>query len=234
MSQIECKNMSIGYSNKTILRNLNFEINQGEYIFILGDNGVGKTTLLKTLLGLIPPLKGDIIYDQSVKKTSIGYIPQKSKIQQEFPASVYEIVISGCVNNLKWKPFYTKKDKEQVATAMKLLNITHLARRPFRELSGGQQQRVLLARAFCATDKILVLDEPFVGLDNYSTNQLQKSLTRINKELGVTIVIVSHYVEESLKMCNKVIVLSEDNTYTCLPSEYRSGSFVKEVTEDVK
>lgn len=234
MSQIECKNMSIGYSNKTILRNLNFEINQGEYIFILGDNGVGKTTLLKTLLGLIPPLKGDIIYDQSVKKTSIGYIPQKSKIQQEFPASVYEIVISGCVNNLKWKPFYTKKDKEQVATAMKLLNITHLARRPFRELSGGQQQRVLLARAFCATDKILVLDEPFVGLDNYSTNQLQKSLTRINKELGVTIVIVSHYVEESLKMCNKVIVLSEDNTYTCLPSEYRSGSLVKEVTEDVK
>ena len=233
MSQIECKNMSIGYSNKTILRNLNFEINQGEYIFILGDNGVGKTTLLKTLLGLIPPLKGDIIYDQSVKKTSIGYIPQKSKIQQEFPASVYEIVISGCVNNLKWKPFYTKKDKEQVATAMKLLNITHLARRPFRELSGGQQQRVLLARAFCATDKILVLDEPFVGLDNYSTNQLQKSLTRINKELGVTIVIVSHYVEESLKMCNKVIVLSENNTYTCLPSEYRSGSLVKEVTEDV-
>lgn len=234
MSQIECKNMSIGYSNKTILRNLNFEINQGEYIFILGDNGVGKTTLLKTLLGLIPPLKGDIIYDQSVKKTSIGYIPQKSKIQQEFPASVYEIVISGCVNNLKWKPFYTKKDKEQVATAMKLLNITHLARRPFRELSGGQQQRVLLARAFCATDKILVLDEPFVGLDNYSTNQLQKSLTRINKELGVTIVIVSHYIEESLKMCNKVIVLSEDNTYTCLPSEYRSGSLVKEVTGDVK
>lgn len=234
MSQIECKNMSIGYSNKTILRNLNFEINQGEYIFILGDNGVGKTTLLKTLLGLIPPLKGDIIYDQSVKKTSIGYIPQKSKIQQEFPASVYEIVISGCVNNLKWKPFYTKKDKEQVATAMKLLNITHLARRPFRELSGGQQQRVLLARAFCATDKILVLDEPFVGLDNYSTNQLQKSLTRINKELGVTIVIVSHYIEESLKMCNKVIVLSEDNTYTCLPSEYRSGSLVKEVTEDAK
>jgi len=234
MSQIECKNMSIGYSNKTILRNLNFEINQGEYIFILGDNGVGKTTLLKTLLGLIPPLKGDIIYDQSVKKTSIGYIPQKSKIQQEFPASVYEIVISGCVNNLKWKPFYTKKDKEQVATAMKLLNITHLARRPFRELSGGQQQRVLLARAFCATDKILVLDEPFVGLDNYSTNQLQKSLTRINKELGVTIVIVSHYIEESLKMCNKVIVLSENNTYTCLPSEYRSGSLVKEVTEDVK
>ena len=234
MSQIECKNMSIGYSNKTILRNLNFEINQGEYIFILGDNGVGKTTLLKTLLGLIPPLKGDIIYDQSIKKTSIGYIPQKSKIQQEFPASVYEIVISGCVNNLKWKPFYTKKDKEQVATAMKLLNITHLAIRPFRELSGGQQQRVLLARAFCATDKILVLDEPFVGLDNYSTNQLQKSLTRINKELGVTIVIVSHYIEESLKMCNKVIVLSEDNTYTCLPSEYRSGSLAKEVTEDVK
>ena len=234
MSQIECKNMSIGYSNKTILRNLNFEINQGEYIFILGDNGVGKTTLLKTLLGLIPPLKGDIIYDQSIKKTSIGYIPQKSKIQQEFPASVYEIVISGCVNNLKWKPFYTKKDKEQVATAMKLLNITHLARRPFRELSGGQQQRVLLARAFCATDKILVLDEPFVGLDNYSTNQLQKSLTRINKELGVTIVIVSHYIEESLKMCNKVIVLSEDNTYTCLPSEYRSGYLAKEVTEDAK
>ena len=190
MSQIECKNMSIGYANKTILRNLNFEINQGEYIFILGDNGVGKTTLLKTLLGLIPPLKGDIIYDQSIKQTSIGYIPQKSKIQQEFPASVYEIVISGCVNNLKWKPFYTKKDKDQVTTAMKLLNITHLAKRPFRELSGGQQQRVLLARAFCATDKILVLDEPFVGLDNYSTKQLQKSLTRINKELGVTIVIV--------------------------------------------
>ena len=234
MSQIECKNMSIGYVNKTILRNLNFEINQGEYIFILGDNGVGKTTLLKTLLGLIPPLKGDIIYDQSVKKTSIGYIPQKSKIQQEFPASVYEIVISGCVNNLKWKPFYTKKDKEQVATAMKLLNITHLAKRPFRELSGGQQQRVLLARAFCATDKILVLDEPFVGLDNYSTKQLQKSLTRINKELGVTIVIVSHYVEESLKMCNKVIVLSEDNTYTCLPNEYLSGTLGNEVTEDVK
>lgn len=234
MSQIQCKNMSIGYTNKVVLRNINFEINQGEYVFILGDNGVGKTTLLKTLLGLIPPLKGDIIYDSSIKKTSIGYIPQKSKIQQEFPASVYEIVLSGCINKLKWKPFYTKKEKEKVADAMKLLNISHLAKRPYRELSGGQQQRVLLARAFCATDKILILDEPFVGLDNYSTKQLQKSLTKINKELGVTIVIVSHYIEDSLKHSNKLIVLSEDKTYCCLPSEYRLNIPLKEETKDVK
>lgn len=236
MIQIECKNMSIGYENKVIAKNINFSVNQGDYVYIFGDNGIGKTTLLKTILGLYPHQKGELKYDSSIKQSTIGYLPQKSKIQQEFPASVYEIVISGCLNRLKWRFFYHKAEKESVANAMKLLNISRLAKRPFRELSGGLQQRVLLARAFCATEKIMVLDEPFVGLDQYSTDQLYKSLDKINKELGVTIIIVSHYVEEAISHCSKIIVLQTEKTISYTPEEYRQAHLVTtpEEVADVK
>jgi zinc transport system ATP-binding protein len=226
--------MSIGYTNKVVLRNINFEINQGEYVFILGDNGVGKTTLLKTLLGLIPPLKGEIIYDSSIKKTSIGYIPQKSKIQQEFPASVYEIVLSGCVNTLKWKPFYTKKEKEKVADAMKLLNISHLAKRPYRELSGGQQQRVLLARALCAAKQLLLLDEPVTGLDPKATNEMYELIADLNKNDDITIIMVSHDINAAVRYASHILHIGSTQLFFGKKKDYIKSTVGKSFIEIIE
>lgn len=220
MSLLEFKNLRIGYEHKVIIDDINAEINDGDYVCVFGDNGVGKTTFLKTMLGLIPPLKGSIKLDPSINRKSIGYLPQKMQIKSEFPASVYEVVLSGCLNRLKFRPFYGKKEKEIANVNMKLLRIKSLSNRPFRELSGGQQQRALLARALCATDRLLILDEPFTGLDQNTMMGLHEVLDKINKELGVTIVIVSHFMEDIVFHCNKVIHLDSNNVFCGTPEEY--------------
>ena len=188
MSLIEFKDLCIGYEHKVIIKKINLEINDGEYVCVFGDNGVGKTTFLKTILGLIPPVSGSIIYEEGFNKKEVGYLPQSSQIKPEFPASCFEVVLSGCVNKLKLWPFYRKVHKDLALEKMKLLGVRNLANKPFRDLSGGQKQRVLLARALCATDRILVLDEPFTGLDYNSTMSLYQLLDKINKELHVTII----------------------------------------------
>lgn len=220
MVQIEAKNISIGYNYHPILKNINFKIEYGDFICVLGGNGVGKSTLIKTILGLTTPISGKVIYDKNTKLSSIGYLPQRLEIETDFPASVYEVVLSGCLNRLKKRFFYHKEDKEYVQKNMKLLDIENIKSKSFKELSGGQQQRVLIARALCATNKLIILDEPFVGLDMFMVNQLEKAIRKINKELGVTIIMVTHNFSKTLEDTNKVIELSKKGCFCGTPSEY--------------
>ncbi len=217
---LKCNNLTIGYDNHPIIKDINLEIDQGDYVCIFGDNGSGKSTLVKTLLGLTPKLKGDIILGEGLSQKQIGYLPQKNANLADFPASVYEVVRSGCLNSLKWRPFYGKKEIQRTKDMMELLKITNLSTKSFSELSGGQQQRVLLARALCATDKLLILDEPFTGLDGVTAKQLHQTLDMINKELKVTIIIVSHFIENILKHATKVIHLSQNCMFCGNPADY--------------
>ena len=211
MPLLSFENIAIGYDNNPIVENLSFAVEEGDYLTILGENGAGKSTLLKTMLGLIKPLSGKIVFDAEVKKTDIGYLPQQTVVQKDFPASVWEIVISGCLSKNGLRPFYSKKDKEAAEANIKRLGVEQLKKRCYRELSGGQQQRVLLARALCASDKILVLDEPVTGLDPKVTVQLYDLIDSLNKE-GVTIIMISHDLQ-ALQHANKVLHLGHQTFF---------------------
>ena len=211
MPLLSFENIAIGYDNNPIVENLTFAIEKGDYLTILGENGAGKSTLLKTMLGLIKPLSGRIVFDAEVKKTDIGYLPQQTVVQRDFPASVWEIVISGCLSKNGLRPFYSKEDKALAEANIKRLGLEQLKKRCYRELSGGQQQRVLLARALCASDKILVLDEPVTGLDPKVTVQLYELIDSLNKE-GITIIMISHDLQ-ALKHANKVLHLGHQTFF---------------------
>ena len=211
MPLLSFENIAIGYDNNPIVENLTFAIEKGDYLTILGENGAGKSTLLKTTLGLIKPLSGKIVFDAEVKKTDIGYLPQQTVVQRDFPASVWEIVISGCLAKDGFRPFYSKQDKVAAEANIKRLGLEQLKKRCYRELSGGQQQRVLLARALCASDKILVLDEPVTGLDPKVTVQLYDLIDSLNKD-GITIIMISHDLQ-ALKHANKVLHLGHQTFF---------------------
>lgn len=211
MPLLSFENLAIGYDNNPIVENLTFAIEKGDYLTILGENGAGKSTLLKTMLDLIKPLSGKIVFDAEVKKTDIGYLPQQTVVQRDFPASVWEIVISGCLGRNGLRPFYSKEDKALAEANIKKLGLEELKKRCYRELSGGQQQRVLLARALCASDKILVLDEPVTGLDPKVTVQLYDLIDSLNKE-GITIIMISHDLQ-ALKHANKVLHLGHQTFF---------------------
>ena len=200
---IKCIDLDIGYDGKTVVSGLNFEINDGEYLCIVGENGSGKTTLMKTLLGLIPLLGGSI---RGLNKNDIGYLPQISDIQKDFPATVEEVVLSGTK-----KLFYRKKEKDLMMFNLERLNITNLSKCKFSELSGGQRQRVLLARALCASKKILLLDEPVSGLDPKATATMYEIIDKLNKEDGMTIIMISHDLNGSLKYASNVLNIGENN-----------------------
>ena len=222
---IKLEKLTIGYDNQIILKDVNLIINEGEYVCILGANGSGKSTLLKTVLGLVKPLSGKIIID---KKTSIGYVPQAKMLQQDFPATVNEIVMSGCLKKMKWRPFYTKKERDLANKNMKLLQISSLKNKSFSELSGGQQQRALIARALCATNKVLFLDEPFTALDGYGALKLYGILKKLNRDEHVTIVMISHDVDTVLRYANHVIHVDETIVFDGTKEEYLESSFMKE------
>ena len=203
----ECKDVTLGYENKVVAKNLNFKIDQGDYLCVVGENGTGKSTLIKTLLGLIKPLNGEVIANvQGKNHKGEGYLPQQTVIQKDFPASVREIVLSGCQNHLGFWPFYRTKEKKYAEEMMKKLQITHLSKRCYRELSGGQQQRVLLARALCATRKILLLDEPTAGMDALSRRQMWNLLRKLNGK-NLTILLTTHYMEEAQNLCSRVALM---------------------------
>lgn len=226
MKILECTKLQIGY-NQPILRDLNFTIVNGDYVCVVGENGSGKSTLVKTLLHLVPPLAGKIRFDSSVTKTSIGYLAQYSEIKEDFPATVSQIVLSGCINRLGLRAFYSRKEKDLACRYMKLLEIYESRNKPLKYLSGGEQRRVLLARALTSTDKILFLDEPFNGLDSIVTSQLYEILERINKEFGVTIVMISHDIATALRHVNKVIHLDQAGLFAGTPEEYLMTEFGK-------
>ena len=192
MAQITCQDLAIGYDGKAILKNISFSVNRGDYLCIIGENGSGKTTLMKTLLGLQPPVEGNIIFDDGLTPNAIGYLPQQTVVQKDFPASVREIVLSGCQNHCGLRPFYKKAEKKTANEIMEKLHITPLANRCYRELSGGQQQRVLLARALCATEKLLVMDEPVSGLDPKAAEEMYHTIRKLNCEDKITILMISH------------------------------------------
>ena len=201
---MKCKNAALGYEGSIVAENLDFAINKGDYLCILGENGSGKSTLIKAILGLKSQVSGEIEWCGDVKKNEVGYLPQQTVVQKDFPASVREIVRSGCLAKCGLRPFYNKKEKELAESTMKQLEIDKLAKRCYRELSGGQQQRVLLARALCATRKMLLLDEPVTGLDPKAQTDLYELIAKLNRE-GITIIMVSHDVAASVKYAPHIL-----------------------------
>lgn len=209
MSYIEAKNLSVGYDGEVVGKDISFTVNKGDYLCIIGDNGSGKTTLMKTILGLKKPLSGEIIMGDGLKKNEIGYLPQQTVIQKDFPASVKEIVLSGCLSKCGMRPFYNKEEKALALENMKRMGIEALQDKCYRELSGGQQQRVLLARALCATEKLLLLDEPVSGLDPNVTAEMYKLIEQLNKD-GVTIIMISHDIESAVKYASHILHIGEN------------------------
>ena len=192
MAQLTCRDVSLGYEGHAILTGLNFSVNCGDYLCIVGENGSGKSTLMKTVLGLQKPLAGSVEFGDGLKNNEIGYLPQQTQVQKDFPATVWEIVLSGCQSQTGTRPFYNKAEKEMARQNMEKMNITQFTKRCYRELSGGQQQRVLLARALCATRKLLLLDEPVSGQDPKVTLEMYQLIEKLNREDKVTIVMISH------------------------------------------
>ena len=205
MALIKCDGVSLGYDGQVIVPDLHFEVNSGDYLCVVGENGSGKSTLIKTLLGLIPPVKGKIETGEGLRQTEIGYLPQQTVVQRDFPASVWEIVLSGNVNGMGLRPFYNKAEKARAEAALEKMDVTALKKRCYRELSGGQQQRVLLARALCATKKALLLDEPVSGLDVHVTAEMYALIERLNKEDGITVVMISHDIEAALRYADHIL-----------------------------
>ena len=204
MAQLICKDLSLGYEGKEVLGGISFTVNAGDYLCIVGENGSGKSTLMKTILGLHAPLGGEIRTEEGLHQNQIGYLPQQTLVQRDFPASVFEIVLSGCQGRRGLRPFYTKADRALALENIEKMGISHLTRRCYRELSGGQQQRVLLARALCATRKVLLLDEPVSGLDPKVTAEMYALISQLNRE-GITIIMISHDLDAALRDASHIL-----------------------------
>ena len=221
MSQIICKDLSLGYEGHTVCKDLNFTVEQGEYLCIVGDNGSGKTTLMRALLSLKPALSGTITFGDGVTARDIGYLPQQSEFQKDFPASVEEVVISGCTSRLGKKFFMGKSQRLEAMQNMKMMNVYDLAKKSYRTVSGGQMQRVLLSRALCAANKILILDEPVSGLDPRATADMYETIHHLNKHTGITIIMVTHDIENSLRDATSVLKISKEPIFYHSVEEYR-------------
>ena len=204
MALITCRDLALGYDGREIVRDLSFEVNTGDYLCIVGENGSGKSTLMRTLLGLQSPLSGEVEMGDGLQKNEIGYLPQQTIVQRDFPASVWEIVLSGCQNQCGLRPFYSSREKQIARQNIEKMGLSKLKRRCYRELSGGQQQRVLLARALCATKKMLLLDEPVAGLDPKVTAELYSLIRELHDE-GLTVVMISHDISAALQEADHIL-----------------------------
>jgi len=209
MKQIEVKNLTIGYDKKVVAKDLCFNVEKGDYFCIIGENGAGKSTLFKTLLNLQKPLAGVINFANEISE--IGYLPQTRDLQKDFPARVLEVVLSGCLKKSGIRPFYNKKEKILAKENIEKMGISHLSKKCFRELSGGQQQRVLLARALCATSKIILLDEPATGLDPDAEQEMYKLIKKLNSEDKITIIMISHDVDAVRKYAKHILKMGKKN-----------------------
>ena len=209
MPQLICSDLSLGYEGHAVLKGLSFSVDAGDYLCIVGENGSGKTTLMKTILGLTKPLNGTITWGEGLRENEIGYLPQQTAVQRDFPATVWEIVLSGCQGRMGRRPFYRREDKALARRNLEKMGIIDYARRSYRDLSGGQQQRVLLARALCAAQRLLLLDEPVSGLDPRVTIEMYDLIRRLNQE-GVTILMVSHDIPSAVRYATHILHVGDE------------------------
>ena len=227
MALLKCDNVTLGYEGRAVTEGLDFSVNAGDYLCIVGENGAGKSTLIKALLGLKEPMNGKISFGDGLKQNEIGYLPQQTPVQKDFPASVKEIVLSGTLGKLGLRPFYSGKEKETAARQMEKLGITSFAGRCYRELSGGQQQRVLLARALCATEKLILLDEPVAGLDPKVTREMYELIYELNKNSGITVIMVSHDIAAAVKYASHILHVSHRPLFFGTKEEYLASDVGK-------
>jgi zinc transport system ATP-binding protein len=220
MALITCRDASLAYEGNVVASGLNFEVNSGDYLCIVGENGSGKSTLIKGLLQLKKPVEGSILAGDGLKPNQIGYLPQQTAAQKDFPASAYEVILSGRLSQRGIKPFYSKADKAVALKNIERLGIDNLKNRCYRELSGGQQQRVLLARALCSTQKVLLLDEPVAGLDPVVTQELYREIERINREEGLTVIMVSHDIASAVKYASHILHLRNKQEFFGTTEDY--------------
>ena len=223
MALLTCENVTLGYEGHAVLSGVHFEVNPGDYLCIVGENGSGKTTLMKTILGLQKPMGGKITFGEGLRQTEIGYLPQQTAVQKDFPATVREIVLSGCQSRSGRRPFYRKEEKQMVRDNMARMELTALAGRCYRELSGGQQQRVLLARALCATRKMLLLDEPVSGLDPRVTAEMYALIRRLNREDGITVMMISHDLAAAVQEATHILHVGSEVFYGTVDAYRRSS-----------
>ena len=224
---IDCKNLCLSYENGVVVNNLNFQVNKGDYLCIVGENGSGKSTLIKAMLGLKSVSSGEIIYSDSITSKNIGYLPQQTTHQKDFPASVFEVVLSGCLSEKRGKLFYPKVLKEKALGNMRKLDIENLKNKSYKELSGGQQQRVLLARAICAADSLLLLDEPVAGLDPIVTADFYKLIEKLNKEYNMTVIMVSHDLLYAAENASHILHMKKNGAFYGTAKEYLESDIFK-------
>jgi len=218
MALISCENVTMKYDGQTAVDNISFTVDEGDYLCIVGENGSGKSTLIKGLLGLKKPVSGKISYS-GIVQNEIGYLPQQTTTQKDFPASVNEVVLSGCLSRSGILPFYSKMDKQRAEDNMARLEISHIKNNSYRELSGGQQQRVLLARALCATEKLLLLDEPVAGLDPVITAELYTLINNLNKS-GITVIMVSHDIRSAVQYGRRILHMAMHSAFFGTKEDY--------------
>ena len=220
---ITCDHMDLGYENQDAVLDVTIQVDAGDYLCIVGENGSGKSTLIKGILGLLKPTGGTLTVAEELKKSGLGYLPQQTAAQRDFPAAVWEVVLSGCLKRRQNRPFYSAAERELAKLNMEKLGITDLKDQCYRELSGGQQQRVLIARALCATDKLLILDEPITGLDPSAIQDFYHLVERLNKKDGVAIVMVTHDLKNVLPYASKILHLKQRTVFYGAPAEYEES-----------
>ena len=226
MAQITCRNLSFAYDGETVLSDIKFSLDAGAYLCIVGENGSGKSTLMRGILGLKQPSKGEIVFDD-LKPTEIGYLPQQTQIQRDFPASVREVVLSGRLNSMRGRLFYNAEDKAAAAENMERLGIDDIADRCYLELSGGQQQRVLLARAMCATKKLLLLDEPVTGLDPVAANEMYNLIKLVNLCDNTSVIMISHDIHAAVRYGARIMHRGRSPLFFGTTAQYRESDLAR-------
>lgn len=229
MKLLTCHDLCISYNGQPVVDHVSFSLEQGQYLCIVGENGSGKSTLVKTILGLVKPQAGHIAFSNMQRK-EIGYLPQQTQVQKDFPATVFEVVLSGCLNTRGMRPFYSRKEKDLALKNLELLGIGNLRKKSYRDLSGGQQQRVLLARALCATKRLLLLDEPVTGLDPVITAELYSLVKRLNQEHHITVVMVSHDIASAVTYADQVLHMGSHMLFFGSVEEYRTTELYRHMT----
>ncbi len=232
MALISCRNVTIKYDGHIAVDNISFHVEQGDYLYIVGENGSGKSTLIKGLLGLIKPAGGSIVFEGIAQK-EIGYMPQQTQVQKDFPASVFEVVLSGCLNHHSALAVYSRKDKHRAMENIRRLGLDNIRQKCYRELSGGQQQRVLLARALCATEKLLLLDEPMAGLDPVMTAELYAIINQLNAKQKMTVIMVSHDIHSAVQYGNRILHMDMKSAFFGTIADYKNTDVCHKMMGDL-